>query len=129
MQYRYFHGKRRAEDSVLKSKSGLVVRPSFMYGTRYVSLPNNATITIPLWLIGKPLEVILRLPGFNKLKYIRGLRAIFSQPLSVEAVGDVIAHAAVYNTSFMPPDAKNKWKMTSILNVDDILAYSENLRK
>ena len=100
-----------------------------MYGTRYVSLPNNTTVTIPLWLLGKPLESILSLPGFNKLKYIPGLRGVLSRPLSVEAVGDVIAHAAVYNTSILPPDATFNWKTTGVLNVDDIFQYSENLRK
>lgn len=101
-----------------------------MYGTRYVSLPNNVTIAIPLWLLGKPLESILSLPGFNKLKYIPGLRGVLCRPLSVDVVGDVIAHAAVYNTSILPPDATElNWKTTGILNVDDIFQYSEILRK
>lgn len=128
LKCRYFHGKRRAEDSVLKSNSGLVLRPGFMYGTRYVSLPNNATLAIPLWLLGMPLESILSLPGFNQLKYIPGLRAAFSRPLSVDAVGDVIAHASVYNTNIIPLDTSQNWKTAGILNVDDIFQYSRDLR-
>lgn len=52
-------------------------------------------MTIPLQLLGKPVETILQLPPFNKLKTLPYMRAIFETPISVDDVGKVAAGAAL----------------------------------
>ena len=87
----YFNGKRRAETAVCDAypKTGTVLRPSFVYGTR-----KEGGVSIPLGLIGKPLESILSCPGFNQLKNVPFMKAIFTPPVSVESVGAVAVASA-----------------------------------
>ncbi len=72
-------------------ETGVVLRPSFIYGTRQVG-----NMEIPLSLVGKPLEFILRLPPFPILKdSLPGAKALLVPPVPVEAVGSVAAKAAI----------------------------------
>lgn len=87
----YFQGKKNSENELIKlyGKDGYVLKPSFIYGNRAVG---NASI--PLGLVGKPMELVLDLPGFNKLKDLPGMKAIFASPISVETVASAAAIAA-----------------------------------
>ncbi len=122
----YFHGKRRAEQSLLDlypDRTGIVLRPSFVFGTRDVS----PTTQIPLGLLGAPLKAILGLPGFNHLKHLPFMRAILACPVSVEDVGLVAAAAAA------PPEALLPFEVStvtseSIIPEDDITKIAEKLR-
>ena len=51
--------------------------------------------SIPLGLLGQPLETILTLPGFDKLKFIPCLRAALTPPVSVENVSLVAVHSTL----------------------------------
>jgi len=106
----YFNGKRRAEEAVLDSfpSAGAVLRPGFMYGDRQVG-----TVSIPLGLLGKPLEYFLSLPGAGSLQNLPGMKAIFALPLPVESVGLVAAAAAM---------GKEGISLTGVLSIPDIKA-------
>jgi len=91
----YFQGKRQAEAAVLRlfpaPGAGTILRPSFVYGTRSVS----ATASIPLGLVGKPMEAVLTCFPFNQLQRLPGMRAVLAPPVAVEHVAAVAAAAAV----------------------------------
>uniref|UniRef100_A0A7S2USW7 NAD(P)-binding domain-containing protein n=1 Tax=Fibrocapsa japonica TaxID=94617 RepID=A0A7S2USW7_9STRA len=90
----YFKGKRRAEDQVLESfpQTGVVLRPSFVYGSRAV----GKGISIPLWLVGKPMDMIFSTPPFEVLaSTLPGAQAILAAPVPVETVGLCAAAGAV----------------------------------
>ncbi|GET87051.1 hypothetical protein, conserved [Leishmania tarentolae] len=86
----YFHGKRIGEKAVLENlgNKGVVLRPSFVYGTRHVLVTSAvnpdavSTISVPLHWIGLPLDKLLTAVGGGKL---------LMPPVSV----DVVAEAAV----------------------------------
>ena len=84
----YFNGKRRAEVATMEAfpETGSILKPSFIYGTRELGFAS-----IPLGLIGRPLEAILNLPGFNQLQNLALLKAALTPPVSVESVGLVAA--------------------------------------
>ncbi|EKF98753.1 hypothetical protein TCSYLVIO_010343 [Trypanosoma cruzi] len=79
----YFYGKKIAERAVLENLGdrGVVLRPGFIYGTRYLPL-GEGFVPLPLWLLGRPLEAVLR-------PLHRG--GILLPPVDV----DVVAEAAV----------------------------------
>ncbi|KAJ7943874.1 NAD(P)-binding Rossmann-fold superfamily protein [Quillaja saponaria] len=86
----YFSGKRKAESEVLSKypRSGVVLRPAFIYGKRRVD-----GFEIPLDLIGEPLERILRATE-NLTKPLSSLPAsdlLLAPPVSV----DDVAYAAI----------------------------------
>jgi uncharacterized protein YbjT (DUF2867 family) len=89
----YFEGKRQAEEAVLATyaSSGFVLRPSFIYGSRAV----GGSSAVPLHLIGRPLQFVLDLPGFNRLQHLPGMKAVLAPPVDVEDVGAVAAAAAL----------------------------------
>jgi len=92
----YFEGKRQAEAVVLKQFSqpghGVVLRPSFVYGTRQV----GTSLSIPLGLLGRPLEALLSRSPFSQLQHVvPGMQAVLAAPVSVEHVAAVAAAAAV----------------------------------
>ena len=93
----YFHGKSRAEQAIQDAypDNSFILKPGFIYGRRIVPSPSGGTMTIPLQLIGKPAETVLRLSPFNKLKTLPYMRAIFETPISVDDVGRVAAGAAL----------------------------------
>jgi hypothetical protein len=82
----------------------VVLRPSFVYGSRQVG-----SVALPLGLVGRPLEVLFRLPPFPSLRdKLPFAQAILAPPVAVEAVGAVAAAAALGS---VPP---------GVLSVDDI---------
>jgi uncharacterized protein YbjT (DUF2867 family) len=87
----YFEGKQRAEEAVEHSfpSRAIILRPPFVYGTRDVG-----SLSLPLGLVGRPLEMLLQMPGFNNLVHLPGMRAALTPPVSVEDVGLVAAAAA-----------------------------------
>ena len=102
----YFNGKRRAETAVCDAypNTGTVLRPSFVYGTR-----KEGGLTIPLGIVGKPLEAVLNCPGFNQLRNVPFMKAIFTPPVSVESVGAVAVASAAgipLQTEFTNVDTK-----------------------
>lgn len=87
----YFCGKRIAERAVLDNmaKRGVVLRPGFIYGTRFLSVPSatneaGTVIPIPLGLIGKPLDVLLSAVGGTK---------VFTPPVDVDVVAETTVRA------------------------------------
>ena len=116
----YFDGKRRAEEALLQAypTTGVILRPGFMYGTRYVSV-NGKSISIPLALAGIPLEQVLTFPGINQMRnIIPGMRAILARPVSVDKVGSVAARIALTHN--------NIGLSKQILSEDDIANYHIN---
>jgi len=90
----------------------VILRPSFIYGDRAVG-----NLTIPLGLVGKPLETVLRIPPFPTLKStLPFVQAILVPPVKVEAVGAVAAAAALGETP------------SGILNVDEINRIYNSLK-
>ncbi len=87
----YFQGKKNSENELMKlyGKDGYVLKPSFIYGNRAVG-----SASIPLGVVGKPMELILNLPGFNKLKDLPGMNAVLTSPIGVETVAKAAALAA-----------------------------------
>ncbi|XP_074573321.1 uncharacterized protein At1g32220, chloroplastic-like [Curcuma longa] len=86
----YFTGKRQAESEVLSKypRSGVVLRPGFIYGKRRVD-----GYEIPLDLIGEPLErILLALENFTRpLNSLPASDLILAPPVSV----DDVAYAAI----------------------------------
>ena len=127
MLYRYFNGKKRAEEGVKSNfgDNGYILRPGFIYGTRYVD-----GYSIPLWPFGKyvitiririllyilytlyglwtlyihiiilyrPLDFFLGLPLLSQLKHLPGMRALLARPIDVNALGKVAAFLALSPT-------------------------------
>lgn len=72
-------------------KDGFVLRPSFVYGTRKLAV-NGKVVSLPLDYIGRPLEMLFRLPPFPALKdSLPGAKALLVPPISVKAVATVAA--------------------------------------
>ena len=92
----YFQGKRQAESTLLRlfsePGSGIVLRPSFVYGPRQVS----PSLSIPLQLVGAPLEAVLSCSPFSRLQHVLpGMRAVLAPPVSVQHLAAVAAAAAM----------------------------------
>lgn len=87
----YFHGKAAAEQAVLQNlkERGVVLRPGFIYGTRYVPVSSavntaGSVLPLPLGWVGYPLDVVLRAVGGRKL---------FTPPVHVEVVAECAIRA------------------------------------
>ena len=79
----YFQGKRDTETEVAKlfGENGVALRPGMIYGSRHVS----GSMTLPLGMIGAPLEAVInRLPKSMASMPIVG--AAFVPPVAVESV-------------------------------------------
>lgn len=91
----YFNGKRRAEAELHRvyGSHGYVLRPSFVYGTRVVTIPKiNVPVSLPLGWIGKPMDFLFSNSFVESLSnIIPGMKAILTAPVSV----DDVAKAAV----------------------------------
>ncbi|KAK9828046.1 hypothetical protein WJX81_004543 [Elliptochloris bilobata] len=87
----YFQGKKRAEDALAAAfpTSGVVLRPGFIQGTRYV-----AGVGIPLQLVGVPLDRVLGLFPTKSLANTPLLGPFFVPPVSVQAVAKAAVAAA-----------------------------------
>jgi nucleoside-diphosphate-sugar epimerase len=90
----YFKGKRSAEDALKKayaSPNGVILQPGFVYGSRVT----DSNITIPLGWLGRPMELVFKLPilsHFQNLPVIGKLA--FSPPVSVHAVAKAAVRGA-----------------------------------
>ena len=89
----YFEGKRLSEEAVVDAygERGTVLRPSFVFGSRSI----GGGMTLPLGIIGRPLQAVLDLPGLRNLHRLPGLRGLLLPPVAVEDVGLVAAAAAL----------------------------------
>jgi uncharacterized protein YbjT (DUF2867 family) len=114
----YFEGKRRAEEAVMDAypHSGTILRPSFVYGCRDVG-----STSVPLGLLGKPMQVVLSMPGVKELQNLPGMKALLTPPVSVDDVGLVAAAAAV------PKDTLGE-DLNGIISADSITAWADKLR-
>ncbi len=112
----YFHGKQRAEEAVLKhfpSGKGVVLRPSFVYGTRQVG-----SVSLPLGLVGRPMELLFRLPPFPTLRQsLPFIQALLAPPVAVEAVASVAAAGAMGDERVKAGEGARE----GVLSVDDIV--------
>lgn len=88
----YFQGKRDAEARLAKlyPDSGVALRPGMIYGTRYAG-----NMTIPLGLVGIPLEAALKVLPSKSLAGMPIIGAAFVPPVSVDAVSKAAVAAAV----------------------------------
>ncbi|KAH9687403.1 NAD(P)-bd dom domain-containing protein [Citrus sinensis] len=95
----YFTGKRKAESEVLSKypNSGVVLRPTFIYGKRKVG-----DFEIPLDLIGEPAESILRaIENFTKpLSSIPASDLLLAPPVSVDDLALAVLNAVVDDDFF-----------------------------
>jgi len=85
----YYRGKFKAEEAVKKNfpDTGFSLRPAFIHGPREV-----AGITVPLHLVGGPLEAVLSTPQARLLAgSVPMVGALLASPLHV----DTVARAAV----------------------------------
>jgi len=103
----YFHGKRRTEEALIDAypETGVILRPGFIHGTRDVPLPPKVLgvtnplgdkLSLPLWAVGKPLELLFSLPPvLYARESIPGMQAILALPVSVQALARVAIAAAI----------------------------------
>ncbi|EPY24599.1 hypothetical protein AGDE_02112 [Angomonas deanei] len=97
----YFHGKQGAEEGITKNLKhrGFILRPGFIYGTRYQSVPSltttggGAALAMPLWMIGKPLDLLLSSVGGRKL---------LAPPCDVEVLAEAAVRACDW--AFLGPE-------------------------
>ena len=129
---RYFEGKRRAEQALLETfpepGTGVVLRPSFIYGHRKVALRNplspssEAALDVPLNLLGRPLELLLSNPLADKLRNVLpGMQAPLAPPISVSdvaAAAVLVAEGAEQTRALCatPPSSRTR----NVLAVGDI---------
>lgn len=102
----YFEGKRMAEEAVKQEfgAEGAILQPGMVYGTR---VQNG--VSIPLGLIGAPLEALFSLPGLNQLQHklpVIGKLAC-SPPVNVHDVANTAVKAAM-------------GELSGVLSIDDI---------
>jgi len=78
-------GKRRAEDAVLSAfpTSGAVLRPGFIYGDRVVP---ELVVTVPLGVVGEPLQKLLALNPFQVRAAFGGLSSGLAAPFGFFSV-------------------------------------------
>jgi len=126
----YFHGKRRAEEALFNifPTTGIVLRPGMISGTRDVPLPKTVIgisnplgkLSLPLWVIGKPLDVIC---STSLVKYARehipGMLALLAPPVTREALGKAAVSAAL--GEIVPSNPA-----VPILTIDDIKKYESS---
>jgi len=112
----YFKGKQRAEEAVLQSfpgGKGVVLRPSFVYGTRQVG-----SFSLPLAVIGRPMELLFRLPPFPSLRQrLPGTQALLAPPVAVQAVAAVAAAGALGDGRVKAGEGARE----GVVSVDDIV--------
>eukprot|EP00735_Rhodelphis_limneticus_P006531 TRINITY_DN18947_c0_g1::TRINITY_DN18947_c0_g1_i1::g.21600::m.21600 TRINITY_DN18947_c0_g1::TRINITY_DN18947_c0_g1_i1::g.21600 ORF type:complete len:269 (-),score=33.91,sp/Q9FVR6/Y1222_ARATH/36.50/2e-45,NAD_binding_10/PF13460.1/2e-18,Epimerase/PF01370.16/3e-09,NmrA/PF05368.8/1.1e-08,3Beta_HSD/PF01073.14/3.2e-05,3Beta_HSD/PF01073.14/9.6e+02,NAD_binding_4/PF07993.7/20,NAD_binding_4/PF07993.7/0.5,RmlD_sub_bind/PF04321.12/0.4,RmlD_sub_bind/PF04321.12/1.7e+02,RmlD_sub_bind/PF04321.12/3.6e+02,Polysacc_sy len=86
----YFQGKRAAEEYITNTLGdrGTILRPTFISGTRQVR-----GVNLPLWLLGKPWELVTNNLLGETITSIPGLSLLVT-PVPVEAVAKVAVDAA-----------------------------------
>jgi hypothetical protein len=80
-----------------------------IYGSRAVS----SSTSIPLHLLGRPLEFILRLPLLNQLQHLPLLGCLFVPPIDREVVADVLIRGV---TGQLPQGVYNVDRMLQVAN-------------
>lgn len=121
----YFNGKRRAEKALMDTfqQNATVMRPGFIYGTRQVPVSSSTSIGIPLWALGKPLQIICSLGPVAALRdLLPGMKAILAIPLPVEVVAKVAVDEAMKNSQEVESEVMEV--MGTILSIPDILKQS-----
>jgi nucleoside-diphosphate-sugar epimerase len=89
----YIAGKKAAEEALFASypTTGTALKPSFIYGNRHVT----SSLSIPLHLVGAPWKALLaHVPQAKQASAIPFLGALFTPPVSVEAVAKAAVQAA-----------------------------------
>jgi uncharacterized protein YbjT (DUF2867 family) len=106
----YIQGKKDAEEALFKSypTGGVALRPGFIYGDRVVS----SSLTLPLGLVGRPMESILSQSPMNKLATLPYVGGLFVPPVSLQTVAKAAVAAATD-----PSSTSGVW------SVDDIQKY------
>ncbi|XP_068641557.1 uncharacterized protein At1g32220, chloroplastic-like isoform X1 [Aristolochia californica] len=94
----YYEGKKAAEAELMAKfpYGGVILRPSFIHGTRRVG-----SIKLPISVIGTPLEMILQ--HAKPLNRIPLVGPLFTPPVSVTSVAKVAVRAA--SDPVFPPGA------------------------
>jgi len=94
----YFSGKKRAEEAVLSKfpVGGSVLRPGFIYGDRRIP---ELGVTVPLGLVGEPVQKMLALDQFKDLKkaveFLPGSDLALKTPVSVQSVASCAIKCAL----------------------------------
>ena len=112
----YFEGKRIAEAAVSSEfgSMGAILQPGMIYGTR---VQNG--MSIPLGLIGKPLEVLFSLPGLNQLHKLPIIgRLAFSPPVNVHDIAKASVLAAT--GGLLEDSSKKESGKAHILSIERI---------
>lgn len=119
----YFNGKKRTEEAIIEhyGGNGSILRPGFIFGTRQVPI-GSATLNLPLWILGRPLQSILSISPMMALRdTVPFMKAILAPPLPVDWVAEVAVRAAL-GTCTAP---KNSDSHCNILSIPDIAAEME----
>lgn len=124
--HRYFEGKRRAEQALQNAfpdaGAGVALRPSFMYGTRAVGDTPVGDVSVPLGLLGRPLELAFDNSVVSKLRaVVPGMLALLAPPICVDAVARTALRVAEGNEHAVaicanPPHSFRR----NVLSRDDI---------
>lgn len=109
----YFQGKRRAESVVreMYGSSGTILQPGFIHGTRQVK-----GFSVPLWLIGAPLEAVTRWSPVQMLGKAPLIGPLIA-PAVVPPIGvDALARVAVAAATKQQISGTLDWKAMSELD-------------
>eukprot|EP00903_Cladosiphon_okamuranus_P010693 g10106.t1 len=88
----YWKGKQKAEKAILERfpEGGLILRASGIYGDR-----NVGSVTVPLGLAMRPMEMLFNLAPFSALRSVSPLEAVLTPPVAVQNVSKVAAAGAL----------------------------------
>jgi nucleoside-diphosphate-sugar epimerase len=108
----YFEGKRIAEEAVHQEfgEHGAILQPGMVYGTRV-----HNGLSIPLGLLGAPLEALFTLPGLDQLQHKLPVigKLVCSPPVSVHHVAQTAVMAAT-------GELLGEEDRARVLSIDDI---------
>ncbi|CCW69801.1 unnamed protein product [Phytomonas sp. Hart1] len=86
----YFEGKQSVEQAIFKDLGvfGVVIRPGFIYGTRYATVPFTQTaLPVPLGLAGYPFHLLFKVMKGDKL---------LTPPVDVKVVAETAIRACAW---------------------------------
>jgi len=94
----------RSAEAPAADGGATILRPGFIHGQRQVHLPNNTVLSVPLGLVGKPMEWLLNLDPVHKcVDTVHSMnipvvgdifRDLTVSPVSVEALARFAVNAA-----------------------------------
>ncbi|GBG70473.1 hypothetical protein CBR_g6602 [Chara braunii] len=105
----YYEGKRIAEEAV-RSKfpyGGIILRPGFIHGNR-----NVGNLTVPLSVIGGPLEAVMRSRAFTWTSNLPIVGSVLLPPVKATAVAKAAVRAATDNA--IPPGILDVWSINRL---------------